>query len=104
VDEAELRGILNLYLDWFDRDNTQGRRVGANRGAGVNIVQVAEAARTYLSQSLPSDFPVHFALSVIESVAYATSQFASADQANAPLYRDAAFRFLTSGLPNSEAD
>jgi hypothetical protein len=42
--------------------------------------------------------PVHFALSVIESIAYVTSKFAAADPLNSPLYQAAALRILKGGL------
>jgi hypothetical protein len=48
---------------------------------------------------MPSDFPAHFALSVLESVAYSTSRFAAADPANGILYRAAALQILEAGLP-----
>jgi hypothetical protein len=64
-----------------------------------DITQIADAARQFLEDTLDPDLPVHFTLSVIESVAYTTSRFASADPANGMLYRAVALRILESGIP-----
>jgi hypothetical protein len=104
VKESDLIAILDLYLAWFHRAAQHARTMKENRGhaiteAAPNIVQVSDAARDFLLQTLDPGFPVHFALSVFESVAYVTAQFASADRANRSLYRDAALRILKAGLP-----
>jgi hypothetical protein len=108
VNRKVLRSILNQYLDWYDRaDPFSGRITSKNRMESVrppeqpspDITQIADAARTILSGTLPSDFPAHFALSVLESVAYSTSRFAAADPANGILYRAAALQILEAGLP-----
>jgi hypothetical protein len=104
----DLRSILNLYVDWFNRVDPFGGRVPAKPATAStyllerdapDITQVADAARAFLADALTEDFPVPFALSLIESVAYTTSRFASADRANGVLYRAAALQILEAGLP-----
>ena len=105
---VDLSSILNDYIDWFYRAGLQMRRgsptlqtVSPSQLAQdpPDITQLTDVARQFLRNRLPADFPAHFALSIIESVAYTAARFVSADYANAHLYRAAARRILEAGLP-----
>ena len=108
----DLSFILNLYLDWFDAGGYNAARVVVQPKMRrtcfpapevLDISRVEDAARRFLNETLPPDVPVHFALSIIESLAYTTSRFAVADRANGLLYRAAALRILEAGLPSQAA-
>jgi hypothetical protein len=105
---VDLSSILNNYIDWFRRADPQMRRRSPGLEAvhlsrlgqdSPDVAELTDAAREFLANSLPADFPAHFALSVIESVAYIAARFVSADYANAHLYRAGALRILEAGLP-----
>lgn len=104
---TDLRSILNLYVDWFDCGRHGSARTITPPGIGnarpseqsvPSIIRVEDATRRFLLDRLPGDLPVHFALAVIEALAYTTSRFAAADRANRLLYRAAALRMLEKGL------
>jgi hypothetical protein len=108
---TDLRSILNLYLYWFDRGYPCAGRVAVQPRVGStspgqaapDITRIEDAARKFLADTLPPDLPVHFALSVIEALAYTTSRFASADRANGLVYRAAVLRILEAGLLSQAA-
>jgi hypothetical protein len=107
-DAMDLADIMDLYFTWFGSDVTHGRVLNQNadkntsshsRKGELHISNIEELTRSVLIESLSSDVPVHFALSIIESVAYTASRFAVADHLNANLYRAAALLILEEGLP-----
>lgn len=104
----DLGTILAFYLDWFESWAAEKRHFDLGPEIGQPecpplITHIEDAVRRFLSQKLPSDVPLHFALALIESVAYTTSRFVSADRANDILYRHTALLFLTEGLNRSSA-
>jgi hypothetical protein len=105
---VDLSSILNDYIDWFYHAGPQMRRASGTIGAAnlprpgqdpPDITQLTDIARQFLANRLPADFPAPFALSIIESVAYTTARFVSADYANSHLYQTGALRVLEAGLP-----
>lgn len=104
---TDLRSILNLYVNWFDCGRLGSAPTITHPGmekaspleqSVPSIMRVEDATRRFLVDRLCPDLPVHFALAVIESLAYTTSRFAAADRANRLLYRAAALRILERGL------
>ena len=105
---VDLSSILNDYIDWVTRVGPYTGRSNAKPGAvslprlgqdPPDVTQVTDDARGFLASRLLADRTANFALSIIEPIAYTASRFASADHANAHLYRAWARRILETGLP-----
>ncbi len=103
----DLAAILTLYVAWFERGGLDNERLSGKTSedhkalSGKNlpsITVIEDTARRFLSENLAPSVPAYFALSVIESIAYTTSKFASADRANASLYTATALQILREGF------